>query len=195
MVTGSAWIAHRCNGLDGRRRRPTHDERTAYNGQAAGPTARLTCVRYPGRSGRHGSFTSARHGRRRRMCLQPSIQAHVLEDACNHSWIGNGANHLQLSATMGTPAQINSEYPLQSRHPTHWRSARIGLYRLRARDQAEVIQKPRRLCDNGSSGVSNEFAEWPSDNEIRRCAAPSADARQGKASSSVGTKHGRTQSC
>jgi len=58
--------------------------------------------------------------------VQSSIQAHVLEDACNHSWNGNGTNHLQLATTMGTPAQINSEYPLQSRHPTHRRSARIG---------------------------------------------------------------------
>ena len=39
MVTGRAWIAHRCNGQVGRRRGPTLDERTAYNGQAAGPTA------------------------------------------------------------------------------------------------------------------------------------------------------------
>jgi hypothetical protein len=37
MVTGRAWIAHRCNGRVGRRRGPTHDERTAYNvsGQSA----------------------------------------------------------------------------------------------------------------------------------------------------------------
>ena len=33
---------------------------------------------------------------------------------------------MQLAATIGTPTQINSEYPLQSRHPTQWRSARIG---------------------------------------------------------------------
>jgi putative transposase len=31
-------------------------------------------------------------------------------------------------------------------------------------DQAEVVQKPRLLSDNGSSYVSNERAEWLSDN-------------------------------
>ena len=86
------------------------EERTSFNRQAAGPTAQLTRVRYPGRSGRQGSFTSVRRWRRQRTSQQPSIQAHVLEDACNHSWIGNGANHLQLSATMGTPAQINRKH-------------------------------------------------------------------------------------
>lgn len=48
-------------GLVGRRRGPTHGARTAYNVQAAGPTAQLTRVRYPGRSRRQGSFTSVRH--------------------------------------------------------------------------------------------------------------------------------------
>jgi hypothetical protein len=36
------------------------EERTSFNRQAAGPTAQLTRVRYPGRSARHASFTSAK---------------------------------------------------------------------------------------------------------------------------------------
>jgi hypothetical protein len=98
---------------------------TPFNGQAAGPTAQLRRVRFSGRSARHGSFTSARHGPRRRTSLQPSIQAHMLEDACNDTWIGNGANHLQCAATMGALAQVNREYPLQADHPAHWRRARL----------------------------------------------------------------------
>ena len=39
MVTGRAWIAHRCNGRVGRRRRPTHDVRTVNNTKAAGRNA------------------------------------------------------------------------------------------------------------------------------------------------------------
>jgi len=46
----------RRRGRVGGGRRPTVDERGAYNGQAAGPTARLTGVRYPCGARRQVSF-------------------------------------------------------------------------------------------------------------------------------------------
>jgi len=50
----------------------------------------------------------------------------MLKDALDDTRLRNGRNHLQITATIGAPVQINSEYPLQSRQPAHWRSARIG---------------------------------------------------------------------
>ena len=47
-------------------------------------------------------------------------------------------------------------------------------------DQADVVQKPRLLSDNGSSYISGELADWLSDNEMPRswCTVPSANAGQ-----------------
>jgi hypothetical protein len=87
----------------------------------------MTRVRYRWRPVRQaGSFTSIRQGQRRRTWLDPPIEPHVFEDACNDTWVGNGANHLQLVATMGAIAKVNRESPLQSSHPAHWRSVRSG---------------------------------------------------------------------
>ena len=116
----------RRRGRVGGGRRPTVGERGAYNVQAAGSRAQLTGVCYPCSARRQVSFASVHQRRRRRARLDSPLQTQVFEDARNDAGVGNESNHLQLSATMGTPAQINSEYPLQSRHPTHWRSARIG---------------------------------------------------------------------
>ena len=84
------------------------------------------CVRYPCGSGRQVAVTAVRQSRRRRTWLDSPIQAQMFEDARNDTGVGNDSNHLQLAATIGAPAQINGEYPLQSRQPAHWRSARIG---------------------------------------------------------------------
>ena len=94
--------------------------------QAAGSTAQLTGVCYACSARRQVSFASVHQRRRRRARLDSPIQTHVFEAARNDAGVANESNHLQLAATIGTPAQINSEYPLQSRHPTHWRSAHIG---------------------------------------------------------------------
>ena len=90
----------RRRGLVGCGYRPTVDERGAYNVQAAGPTAQLTRVRYPCRSGRQVSFTSVRHSQRRRTWLLRPIQTHVLEDARNDAGSANQCNHSQLTTTM-----------------------------------------------------------------------------------------------
>ena len=116
----------RLGGRVGCGRRPTVGERGAYNVQAAGSTAQLTGVCYPCSARRQVSFASVHQRRRRRARLDSPLQTQVFEDARNDAGLGNESNHLQRAATMGTPAQINSEYPLQSSHPTHWRSARIG---------------------------------------------------------------------
>ena len=116
----------RRRGRVGGGRRPTVGERGAYNVQAAGSRAQLTGVCYPCSARRQVSFASVHQRRRRRARLDSPLQTQVFEEARNDAGIGNESNHLQRAATMGTPAQINSEYPLQSRHPTHWRSARIG---------------------------------------------------------------------
>ena len=48
-------------------------------------------------------------------------------------------------------------------------------------DQAEVVQKPRLLSDNGSSYVSNELADWLSDNGMSHVrGAPYHPQTQGK---------------
>jgi hypothetical protein len=46
-----------------------------------------------------------------RPTVDSPIQAHGFEDARHDAGVGNGSHHLQLAAIMGTPAQINSEYP------------------------------------------------------------------------------------
>jgi len=48
-------------------------------------------------------------------------------------------------------------------------------------DQAEVVQKPRLLSDNGSSYVSNELADWLSNNGMSHVrGAPYHPQTQGK---------------
>jgi putative transposase len=48
-------------------------------------------------------------------------------------------------------------------------------------DQAEVIHKPRLLCDNGSSYVSDELAEWLDDKKMGHVrGAPYHSQTQGK---------------
>jgi hypothetical protein len=117
----------RRRGLVGCGRRPTVDERGAYNVQAAGSTAQLTGVCYRCSARRQVSFASVHQRRRRRARLHSPIQTHVFEDARNDAAVGNESNHLQLAATIGTPAQINSEYTLEAGHPAHRRTANIGL--------------------------------------------------------------------
>ena len=117
----------RRRGRVGGGRRPTVGERSAYNVQAAGSTAQLTGVCYPCSARRQVSFASVHQRRRRRERLDSPLQTQVFEDARNDAGVGNESNHLQRAATMGTPAQINSEYPLQSHHPAQRRGAHAGL--------------------------------------------------------------------
>ena len=92
-----------------------------------GQTATMTRERYRWRCvGQMGSFTTIRHSQRRCTWLGRPSQPQVFEDARHDAGVGNDSNHLPLAATMGTPAHINSEHPLESRHPTHRRTASSG---------------------------------------------------------------------
>jgi hypothetical protein len=119
---GRAWIAHRCNGWTGvgvdllTTSVPPSTDTLQAQIDARALSRQVVAPRII-----HISSSRAR----RRTSLQPSIQAYMLEDACNDTWICNGVNHLQFTATMGALAQVNCEYPLQADHPTHRRGARL----------------------------------------------------------------------
>ena len=117
----------RRRGRRGGGRRPTVDERGAYNGQAAGSTARLTGVRYPCSARRQVSFASVHQRRRRGARLDTPLQANVLKDARDDVRLGNSANDLAGAAAPRAPAPVDGKYPVQSGHPAQRRGAHAGL--------------------------------------------------------------------
>ena len=57
----------------------------------------------------------------------------------------------------------------------------IGALQASGCDQANIVQKPRLLSDNGSSYISGELADWMADNEMSHVrGAPYHPQTQGK---------------